>query len=304
MIAIETLDDFYKRIQQEPPVIGLNSCGQSAGHFNVYPRQGICKKYSPFKRRDYYKMSFITGIGRLQFENRIVEVDRPALLVSSPDLSYSWEPISEQQSGYCCLFDTAFLENGGQKDIIQESPLVRLDTDPLFFLTRQQQQQIEQLFRSMQLEMESDYQYKYDLIRNCLYLVVHEVMKMQSARNHVKQANAPSRLTSQFLELLERQFPIDSPEHALRFKTAQDFAVNLSVHVNHLNRAVKEVTGKTTTDHIAERITAEACALLKHANWSVAEIAYSLGFEYPAYFNNFFKKHASLTPGAFRATVV
>jgi AraC-like DNA-binding protein len=72
------------------------------------------------------------------------------------------------------------------------------------------------------------------------------------------------------------------------------------VHVNHLNKAVRELTGKTTGQHIAGRMIAEAKALLQHTSWSTAEIAYALGFEYPTYFNNFFKKHTGTTPSAVR----
>jgi AraC-like DNA-binding protein len=100
--------------------------------------------------------------------------------------------------------------------------------------------------------------------------------------------------------LLERQFPIDSPTHHFKLKTANDFATRLSVHVNHLNRAVKEVTGKTTTAHISERIITEAKALLRHTDWNISEIGYCLGFEEPTHFNNFFKKQTSLSPTAFR----
>ena len=102
------------------------------------------------------------------------------------------------------------------------------------------------------------------------------------------------------MELLDRQFPIDTPEHVLKLKTANDYASSLSVHVNHLNRAVKEVTGKTTTEHIADRIIKEAKALLAHTDWNISEIAYTLGFEYPAYFNNFFKKLTNTTPKSLR----
>lgn len=70
--------------------------------------------------------------------------------------------------------------------------------------------------------------------------------------------------------------------------------------MNHLNRAVKEVTGKTTTEHISDRVVKEAKALLKHTDWSVSQIAYSLGYEYPNYFNNFFKKQTGVTPRALR----
>ena len=143
-------------------------------------------------------------------------------------------------------------------------------------------------------EMETDYAHKYDLQHNYVMLLIHEAQKMQAADTYVRYGNASARISSLFLELLERQFPIDSPLQVFQLRTATDYAVRLSIHVNHLNRAVKETTGKTTTEHIAARIVSEATALLKHTNWSVAEIAFSLGFEYPAYFNNFFKKQAGV----------
>lgn len=90
----------------------------------------------------------------------------------------------------------------------------------------------------------------------------------------------------------------------MRLKTAQDYAQNLNVHANYLNRSVKEVTGKSTTTHISERIITEAKALLQHTDWNIAEIAHALGFEYPTYFNNFFKKLTGTNPKTLRETEV
>jgi AraC-like DNA-binding protein len=100
--------------------------------------------------------------------------------------------------------------------------------------------------------------------------------------------------------LLERQFPIDSPEHALKLRKASDYAESLSIHVNHLNHAVRDITGKSTSVHITDRIIMEAKALLLHTDMSITEIAYCLGFDYPNYFNNFFKKNTGLTPLSLR----
>ncbi|WP_245735179.1 helix-turn-helix domain-containing protein [Pedobacter hartonius] len=72
------------------------------------------------------------------------------------------------------------------------------------------------------------------------------------------------------------------------------------MHVNYLNRAVKSVKGKTTTEHISERLTREAIALLKHSHWSISEISYSLGFEDPSHFNHFFKKQTTQVTSSFR----
>ena len=149
-------------------------------------------------------------------------------------------------------------------------------------------------------EQAADYAFKDELIRNYINLIIHEAVKMQPSENYSKERNAAQRITSVFLELLERQFPIESTERSLELKSAQDFAKQLFVHVNYLNSSVKEVTGKPTTVHIADRIISEAKALLHHTTWSISEIAYALGFEYPTYFNNFFKKKTGEIPKSVR----
>jgi AraC family transcriptional regulator, transcriptional activator of pobA len=93
-------------------------------------------------------------------------------------------------------------------------------------------------------------------------------------------------------------------QNQLKLKSASNFAHQLSVHTNHLNRAVKEITGKNTTEHISARILIEANQLLIHTDWPVAEIAYCLRFEYSAYFDIFFKKSTGITPKEARAKAV
>jgi len=153
-------------------------------------------------------------------------------------------------------------------------------------------------------EQQGDYVNKADLIRNYIHLILHEALKLKPSENYHRQSSAAFRITKVFLELLERQFPIESTSSPLQVKTAQDFANKLAIHVNHLNRSVKEVTGKSTTTHISERIVTEAKALLQHTDWTTAEIAYALGFDYPTYFNNFFKRLTGTNPSALRTQVV
>lgn len=302
MNQTETIEEFYKRVPQaNASGLRLNNAG--AGHFNVYTRN-LCRVQTPYSRRDFYKVSLILGEGILHYADKWIAIDRPALLFSNPVVPYSWEPSSEKQEGWFCLFTEAFVNANERKDGLQDSPLFRIGGNPVFFINEVQQEELSAIFRKMVLEMDSEYTHKYDLLRNYLHLIIHEAMKMQPAGSFEKHANAPSRITSLFMELLERQFPIDSPEEALRLKTANDYAQSLSVHANHLNRSVKEVTGKTTTALISERITKEARALLQHTDWNIAEVAYSLGFEYPAYFNQFFKKQTGVTPGDARSMTV
>jgi len=130
--------------------------------------------------------------------------------------------------------------------------------------------------------------------------MVHYALKMQPSETLYQHTDANARITAVFTELLERQFPIDSPARQFTMRSAKDFAAELHVHTNHLNRAIRLTTGKTTTSLITERLTSEAMALLKHTDWNIAEISYSLGFEEPSHFNHFFKKQTNDTPSAYR----
>lgn len=126
---------------------------------------------------------------------------------------------------------------------------------------------------------------------------------MQPAMAYFTPQKASLRIATLFLNLLEKQFPVDSQQYSLFLKKASDYADKLAVHVNHLNAAVQEITGRSTTAHINARILSEAKSLLTHTDWSIAEIASSLGFDYASYFNNFFKKHTGVTPMTLRKTL-
>lgn len=300
----ESLSEFYNRINITSNVDVFSrqtNERKKLGHFNVYRRSDFgCKAASPYNRRDFYKMSMIIGTGNIYYANKGIKIDRNALLFSNPTIPYAWEAISPQQKGFFCLFTHDFISPSLRNESLQESPLFKIGGDPVFFIDEKQEAFLTDIFDKMLMELESEYVHKYDLLRNYVNLVIHEALKSQPANTYFQHTNGSTRIASLFIELLERQFPIDSTEHVLRLKTASDYAAHLSVHANHLNRAVKEITGKTTTEHIADRITQEAKALLTHTKWNVSEIAYTLGFEYPAYFNNFFKKQTNQTPGSFR----
>ncbi|MDQ0064331.1 helix-turn-helix domain-containing protein [Chryseobacterium lathyri] len=301
MESKETIKEFYLRNASMERLDPFTTSG--IGHFNVFSRES-CSLVSPYSRRDYYKISLIIGKGKLHYADKWIHVDRPALLFSNPVVPYSWDADDEDQAGWFCLFTDQFLQNGARLVNLLDSQLFKIGGTPVFFVDEEQQKIISDLFIKMMTEIQTEYVHKYDMLRACLHLLIHETMKMQPAENFEPYQNASQRVVSLFMELLERQFPIDSPEAFLKLKTPNDYAQSLSIHVNSLNRAVKEMTGKTTSQQIASRIIQEANALLQHTDWNISEIAYGLGFEEPAYFTNFFKKQTGLAPNAVRTEIV
>ncbi|RZL43964.1 MAG: AraC family transcriptional regulator [Pedobacter sp.] len=253
-----------------------------------------------YSRKDFYKINITSGKFLFHYSDRTIETEETYLFFGNPHVPYSCEALATEFYGYTCLFTEDFLKQIDRSESLQQSPLFKLGGTPIFNLNGKQKEIVSGLFDKMLQEQLSTYVFKDDLIRNYISLIIHEALKMQPTESSVKHHNATERITAVFFELLERQFPIESTEKPLVLKTAQDYAAKLSVHVNYLNSAVKEVTGKPTTSHIADRIITEAKALLLHTDWNISEIAYALGFEYPTYFNNFFKKKTGVIPKAIR----
>ena len=297
MNKTETLEDFYQQKLNWMP----DNLGKGMGHFNVFKLEDFVAKYCqtiPYSRKDFYKVSFIVGKNRVHYADKSIDIDKQALFFASPQIPYNWEYLSEEQSGFFCIFTETFFNHFGN---IKDYPVFKPGGNPIFQLTDEDAKKIREIYLRIMDEIDSDYIYKYDSIRALVMELIHTAQKLQPSSLRYEHPNAAARISSLFMELLERQFPIESIQQTMKFRSATEFADQLSVHVNHLNRALKDATGKTTTQIIGERIVQEAKALLKHSNWNIAEIGYSLGFEEAPHFINFFKKSTQFTPRSFRA---
>lgn len=83
--------------------------------------------------------------------------------------------------------------------------------------------------------------------------------------------------------------------------TVKYLAEQVNLSPGYLSDLLKKETGKNTQDHIHFYLIEEAKNMLLSTNKSVGEIAYSLGFEYPQYFNKLFKQKTGKTPIVFRS---
>jgi AraC-like DNA-binding protein len=297
MRKVETIEEFYKRKSIKLP----DNLHNGIGHFNVFkldPYVGASAKPVPYARRDFFKISLTIGSGKVHFADKIYEVQKQAMTFSNPQIPYKWEHTNNIASGFFCIFTQDFFHQFGN---LNQYSVYQPEGNRLFELTDEQRKKVEEVFQKMFDEINSDYEHKYDVLRTLVLELIHFALKMQpTAKVNQQPINASQRISSMFLELLERQFPIDENHQTIHLRSASDFAAQLNVHVNHLNRAIKETTDKTTSQIVSERILQEAKILLKHSPWNVSEIAYALGFSETTHFNNFFKKHVELSPLKFR----
>lgn len=309
-----SLNDFYRETGAglEGGIESLlpDNINNEIGHFNVFSTEDLFSRarvdpaMMPYNRRAYYKISLIRGRNIAEFADKVIEIENNALLFATPKIPYNWIPQDMDQKGHFCIFTDDFLIQSKSGVVLDELPIFRPGSLPVFHVSDKEAEEVELIFEKMHREIASDYTYKYDLLRNFVVEMIHYGQKLQPVTTYNNKHNASARVSSLFIELLERQFPIVAPQQKISLRTAKDYADRLAVHSNHLNKVLKESTGKTTTEHISNRVVQEAKILLRQTDWNVSEIAYSLGFEQLSHFSNFFKKQTSVSPIEVRNQII
>ncbi|TPG61751.1 helix-turn-helix domain-containing protein [Hymenobacter nivis] len=277
---------------------------REVGHFNVFDIADLwdatrLRPATPYACRSFYKISLLRSRSRTEYAGQTINIEPDALVFSTPKVSFEWWP-AEAQRGQFCLFTAEFLLpvlGGGTPD---ELPLFQAGGYPVFQLTPAETMRATAIFAQMHEELASDYAHKYDLLRAYVLELLHLGQKRQPTTALHPAHSAAARLASRFVELLEQQFPLTTAQQRVPLRTAKDFADQLAVHVNHLNKVLKESTGRTTTDLIGGRLAQEAKVLLQQSEWTLWEIADGLGFVDVAHFSHFFRRYAAVSPGAFR----
>lgn len=297
----ETLIHYYHTTNRALP-FDLQCSNGNSSHFNVLKRDQ-CAVSIPFNRKDYYKICLTTGKAILNTDNGDLEINQPAVFFSKPDLKFGWKNVSEEQGGYVCLFNEPYICTELKRELDTLYVTFENSPYPFLFLDPAQFDAFRHYFQLMQTEYQQNFEHKDKMIESALKLIIYSSIKIRSDACPPAKRILPNRLVHRFLDLLENQFPIDAPGHSLLLKSPADFAKQLCVHVNHLNNSVKNYTGKPTSRVIQEKMVKEAKNLLKHTDWDIAEIAYSLGFGHPQNFNNFFKKAAGESPRLFKSNL-
>lgn len=296
MQKTETLELFYQdKFKQD-----VSELSPDRMNFNLFRFEDCATNATiQYRRRDYFKVTFLNGDYRIHYGDKSLSGSGSTLGFFNPDVPYTVELLSAETKGYFFIFKEIYV-NDFFRSGVRSLPLFTLAHKPIYSLDSAQNKVVSRLFKRMKKEFASDYAYKHDLIRSQLVELVHFAAKLHPNDTPYPYVDANARITMVFRELLDRQFPIDSPDQRFTLRSARECADHLGIHVNHLNRALRTTTGKTTTGHIFDRLASEAQILLKHTSWSIAQISFCLGFEDVAHFNHFFKKQTQQVPSYFR----
>ncbi|SHN46068.1 protein Atu4866 [Chitinophaga sp. CF418] len=140
------------------------------------------RQESPHSKADcrrFYKIGLIRGNSLWRYTDRSISISGTVLIFFNPQLPYIWESLSDNQTGFLCVFDEVFFTKK-MKENIGQLPMFRAGGEPVYFLTAGQDGVVSGIFNRMLDELSSDYVYKYDLLRNYVTELIHFALKKRS----------------------------------------------------------------------------------------------------------------------------
>src|SRR6195952_2898185 len=117
-IKSTSLEDFYKQASnfmgKEVDMLKPRGISKEIGHFNIFDIAETIKEVRrqnimPYNRRAYYKISLIRGKNRAEYADKVIEIEKNALLFATPKWPYHYVPQDMDQAGFFCVFTDDFL---------------------------------------------------------------------------------------------------------------------------------------------------------------------------------------------------
>jgi AraC family transcriptional activator of pobA len=246
----------------------------------------------PPSRATAHSLMYLTsGQARMNIGNDSYCVGPHELLITRAGQVYSFEP-GDVNTGFMCHFhDDMLLGQGGPAEALATFDFLQFWGQPVIKLPAQTAEFVEQLLRRLLVEYITNRLGYPAVMRAYLLALLHELNRAYAAELPA-QRTAALTLTNHFKHLVANSLR--------KSHRVSDYADWLHISPNHLSKCVRSVTGKSPARWIEESVVLEAKVLLFQSGWSVGEVAMAVGIEDASYFSRLFKKHAGLTPLAFR----
>lgn len=247
-------------------------------------------------RHDFYQIVLFTqGSGRHSIDFQHFTAAPHQVYYMAPGQMHTWD-FDGSVDGYLINFNESFFTSVCHNpNFVRDFPLFStIRGRPVNVLDMGCCAEVEQVFAQMLEEYERGSDFKMDLLRGMLTIIL---VKLSRAAPMVASGSASKHnllLMRQFEQLIEANFR--------EKRLPKEYAEMLFITPNHLNALANEITGQSAGVLIRNRVLLEAKRLLVNSDLMISQIADALNFDDNAYFTRFFKKYLEMPPEVFRET--
>lgn len=206
---------------------------------------------------------------------------------------------SEKQSGWMLLIHPDFIWNTPLAKTIKHYAFFDYSVNEALLLSEKEELTLTGIIENIRQEYHSNI----DRFSKQIINTHIENLLSYSERFYNRQFIMREKANHQLLEVLEELLAdyFNCDNLAIRgLPSVQYVSEELNVSPGYLGSLLRAVTGRSTQQHIHDKLIEKAKERLSTTNLSVSEIAYELGFEHSQSFSKLFKTKTNVSPLQFR----
>jgi len=247
---------------------------------------------------NHYEMIWLTrGSGTLYLDMQHKIVASNSIFCLKPNQAHQFR-IDPEMEGFVFTFtDSLFRMDEYDASWTSLANIFQLFTDgqPVR-IDGELEEDMKEVVLLMRKEVEKQHSFKMELLKRYFKIFLIYLTSRLPEYIQSTEQSREAELVKSFVELLDKNFK--------EKKMVADYATQLFITPNYLNRIVKKNTGVSAGHLIRERVVLEAKRLGRYSAAGMKEIAYSLGFLDSAHFSRFFKTFGGTNFSEFKRTAV
>jgi AraC family transcriptional regulator, transcriptional activator of pobA len=157
------------------------------------------------------------------------------------------------------------------------------------------QHDMEDILRKIKKELSKNCVLQSQILKGLLKVFLIYLSRNLHINNQQNMLDRDSEIVRKFIMLVKKNF--------FTKKMVLDYAKELYVTPNYLNRIVKKISGFTASHHIQQCIIMEAKRQAIYSGLNMKEVADLLGFDDYFHFSKFFKTNSGTNFSCFRNTI-
>lgn len=262
---------------------------------------GTCEqeRFEPYTT-DFYSISVkkITS-GEIHYGNTKYDFKNGVLLLFPPNKKIELSNIDITGKSRILVFHKDFLLGTALYDSINRYGYFSYTVNEALHLSPKEENKIIQIFNNISDEYNNNID---EFSKEIIISNIETLLKYSERfykRQFITRKIINNSVLDKFNKVVEDIYTINS-EAEFAIPKIEQIAERLNFSSRYLSDLLKNETGKTAIEHIRLFLIDKSKEMLLGSNFTVNEIAYHLGFEYPHYYSRLFKKTEGITPTQFR----
>jgi AraC-like DNA-binding protein len=253
---------------------------------------------------DFYYLLFKNyNRNNLKYGRKVVDFQDGSLICMAPNQVIELDndiEVSENMMGWGLFFHPDLIRATSLNEKMKDYSFFSYEMSEALHLSEKEKQILYDCVQKVEAELQENIDVHSEaIIVSTIELLLNYCFRFYG-RQFITRKNSNNSVVVQVEKTLSEYFERDDINNK-GLPTVKYLAEQVYLSPSYLSDLLKKETGKNAQDHIHFYLIEKAKSILLSTNKSVGEIAYSLGFEYPQYFNKLFKQKTGRTPIEFRS---